>query len=104
MERSTITTDPAKSSDSSTNIGPEGVGSFFLGVLTGIAIAGVITLLYAPKSGPETRNLLKDECNETQLMLQRWSNDIRERINRLGQILRFSASQGVPTGGDGHQE
>jgi gas vesicle protein len=91
-------------SDNSNTVGPGGAGSFFLGVLTGIAVAGVLTLLYAPKSGPETRSLLKDEYNETQRMLQRWSDDIRDRINRFGQIIRFSASQEVRTSGNGHGE
>jgi gas vesicle protein len=104
MEKVSDTAGPARSSDNLNTVGPGGASSFLLGVLTGVAVAGVLTLLYAPKSGPETRNLLKDEYCETQRMLQRWSNDIRERITRLGQVLSFSASQEVQTAGNGHRE
>lgn len=35
------------------------VSSFITGLLAGVAIGGVIALLYAPKSGKETREQLK---------------------------------------------
>ncbi len=104
MERTTDTMGPVSSSDGLNNIGPGGTGSFFLGVLAGIAVAGALVLLYAPKSGPETRRMLRDEYYDTQQMLQNWSRDVRERIDRLGQIIRFSSSQAAATSGNGHQE
>jgi gas vesicle protein len=37
---------------------------FGIGLLTGAIIGGVIALLYAPKTGKETRQLLKDTATE----------------------------------------
>lgn len=38
--------------------------SFISGLLTGAAIAGVIALLFAPQSGKETRERLKEKISE----------------------------------------
>jgi len=35
------------------------VGGFFLGMLVGAVVGGVTALLFAPKSGAETREMLK---------------------------------------------
>lgn len=35
---------------------------FGLGLLTGAVVGGVIALLYAPKTGTETRQLVKDKA------------------------------------------
>ena len=37
---------------------------FGVGLLTGAVIGGVIALLYAPKTGKETRQLIKDKATE----------------------------------------
>ena len=37
---------------------------FGIGLLTGAIIGGVIALLYAPKTGKETRQLIKDKAAE----------------------------------------
>ena len=37
---------------------------FGIGLLTGAVIGGAIALLYAPKSGKETRQLIKDKTTE----------------------------------------
>ena len=37
---------------------------FGIGLLTGAVIGGVIALLYAPKTGKETRQLIKDKVAE----------------------------------------
>ena len=34
-----------------------------IGLLTGAVIGGVIALLYAPKTGKETRQLIKDKAS-----------------------------------------
>ncbi|MCX6301431.1 MAG: YtxH domain-containing protein [Bacteroidia bacterium] len=39
-------------------------GSFIAGLLTGAVVGGVIALLYAPKSGKETREDLKQKLEE----------------------------------------
>ena len=81
-----------------------GIGGLFLGVVIGAVAGGVAVLLYAPKSGPETRALLRDEVNETQRMLQDWSDELQERVNRFSQIIRFRAEREMqPVGGDGKE-
>jgi gas vesicle protein len=81
----------------------QGVGGFFIGFLTGIAVAGVLGLLYAPKSGQETRNSLKNEFDETQRMFQNWGNDVRERVDSFGRVIRFNAGADGQSTGNGHQ-
>ena len=41
-----------------------GFGSFFVGLLAGTIVGAVATVLYAPKSGNETRASLKDKSEE----------------------------------------
>jgi len=40
------------------------VVSFGIGLLAGAVIGGVMALLYAPKTGKETRQLIKDKTTE----------------------------------------
>lgn len=40
------------------------LGSFITGLLTGAAIGGAIALLYAPKSGNETREQIKQKLED----------------------------------------
>ncbi len=81
-----------------------GVGGLFLGLLIGAVAGGIAVLLYAPKSGPATRTLLKEELDETQKMFQNWSNDLQERVDRFSQIIRFKAEREMqPVGGDGKE-
>ena len=37
---------------------------FGIGIVTGAVIGGVLALLFAPKSGKETRQLISDKANE----------------------------------------
>jgi gas vesicle protein len=41
------------------------LAGFGIGLVTGVIIGGVIALLYAPKSGKETREMLKSKAMET---------------------------------------
>ena len=47
---------------------------FFLGLGIGVAVG----LLFAPKSGPETREYLKDRAEEGKDFIKRKSSEIRE--------------------------
>ena len=44
--------------------------SFLTGLLAGAAIGGIIALLYAPKSGKETREQLKNKFTELEKELE----------------------------------
>ena len=52
---------------------------FFLGLGIGVA-AGI---LFAPKSGPETRELLRSKADEGKEYLKRRSGDLKESANDL---------------------
>lgn len=88
----------------STETGGSGVSGFFMGFLTGMLITGVAVLLYAPKSGPETRNLLKEEVEKTQQMFQCWANDVKQRADEVSQIIRFSTEKEMSGTGNGERQ
>jgi gas vesicle protein len=77
-----------------------GVGMLFLGILAGAVVGGVTALLLAPKSGQETRQMIKDKSMEWRDMAQDRYADMRERMNRAGECLRTTSEQGK-TGGNG---
>jgi len=85
-------------------IGP-GMGGFFAGIIVGAAVAGALTLFYAPRSGKETRDRLKSELQETQNMFQSWSEDIRMRVESFSQIIWSSMKeeQEMQPSGDGQK-
>jgi gas vesicle protein len=65
---------------------------FGVGLLTGAVIGGVIALLFAPKSGKETRQLLKDKAMETRDNVKDFAGETVEKVregaseaNRKGQ-------------------
>ena len=62
-----------------------------LGVLTGAAIGGILALLFAPKSGTDTRQLIKDKTGEAVEILKTKAgavidsvNDVASESNRKG--------------------
>ncbi len=69
------------------------LGTLFLGILIGAVAGGVVALLFAPKTGPETRALLRGKATETQQMLQSRANDISERVGKIRSGLRSSAEK-----------
>jgi gas vesicle protein len=42
----------------------ENLTAFGIGLLAGLVIGGAVALLYAPKTGKETRKLIKDKATE----------------------------------------
>jgi gas vesicle protein len=53
---------------------------FGLGVLAGAAVGGVIALLYAPKSGKETRALIRAKSGEYYDVVKRKMGDVRHTV------------------------
>ncbi len=81
-----------------------GIGGVFLGILIGAVAGGIAVMLYAPKSGPQTRALLKEEVDETQKMLQSWANDIKTRADRFAEVIRFTTQTEMQTSDNGQQQ
>ena len=67
---------------------------FFLGVGIGVAVG----ILFAPKSGEETRTLLRSKADESKDFLKRKSEDLREQVIRKSDDLREQAAEAVDKG------
>jgi gas vesicle protein len=57
----------------------EGLASFFLGIGVGVGIG----LLFAPSSGEETRELLKEKADEGKEYLKRRSSELRDNASDI---------------------
>ena len=57
--------------------------SFLTGLLTGAAIGGVIALLYAPKSGKETREQIKRKFEELEKELETLKGKAGQKTGKL---------------------
>ena len=53
---------------------------FALGLATGVIIGGVVGLLYAPKSGKETRQLIRDKTTEVVNTLREGASEVMESV------------------------
>ncbi len=63
-------------------------GGFFLGMLAGAVIGGVVALLFAPKSGSETREILMGKMSDTRQMLADQVTNVKERASRVREAMR----------------
>ena len=52
---------------------------FGVGLLVGAVIGGVVGLLYAPKSGKETRHLIKDKATEAIDAVREAGSEVRRK-------------------------
>ena len=57
--------------------------SFLTGLLAGAAIGGIIALLYAPKSGKETRDQLKKKFTELEKELENLKGQASQRTGKI---------------------
>jgi hypothetical protein len=73
--------------------GMPGLGMFLLGVLAGAVAGGIAALLLAPRSGRETREMIRSKAAETGQMIQSRANDVKERVSQVGNAMRSRAQQ-----------
>ncbi len=66
------------------------VKGFFIGMGVGAVVGGVVALLFAPRSGRDTREMIRGKAVETQQMIQSQINNIKEKAVAVGQSLRSS--------------
>ena len=64
---------------------------FFLGACTG-AIAAI---LWAPRSGADTRRLLKSKAREGQAYIEERTNEVIDAARHQGGVLRDSVARGA---------
>jgi gas vesicle protein len=53
---------------------------FGVGLLTGLVIGGIIALLYAPKTGKETRQLIKDKVSGVVDAVREKTSDVVDTV------------------------
>jgi|WetSurMetagenome_2_1015567.scaffolds.fasta_scaffold945264_2 gas vesicle protein len=73
--------------------GMSGMGMFFIGLLAGAAVGGAVALLIAPRSGKETREMIRGKAMETQQMIKSRANEVKERVSKIGGTMRSRAEQ-----------
>ena len=59
------------------------VSSFITGLLAGVAIGGVVALLYAPKSGKETREQLKQKLEDLEKEFENLKGKAAEKSGQI---------------------
>jgi len=60
-------------------------GSKFGYFLAGMGIGAVLALLFAPRSGEETREFIRERADEGMDYLKRQSRELRARADELGE-------------------
>jgi gas vesicle protein len=63
----------------------DNASGFVIGLLAGAIIGGAVALLYAPKSGKETRQLIKDKATEV-------VDAVKEDATEVADILKEKTS------------
>ena len=66
---------------------------FGIGLLVGAVVGGVIALLYAPRTGKETRQLIKDKATEAGDVIKEKTDEVMDTVkeaaseaSRKGQV------------------
>jgi gas vesicle protein len=70
-----------------------GISLLFVGLLAGAAIGGIAALLLAPRSGRETREMIRGKAMETQQMVQERVNDVKNRVGQIRQNMQSRAEE-----------
>ncbi len=71
----------------------DNVTGFGIGLLAGAVIGGVIALLYAPKSGKETREMLKSKAMETRERAIDVAEHVKDFATETADTVKEAASE-----------
>jgi len=74
------------------------------GLIVGVAIGGVLGLLFAPKTGEELRSDIKGKAEEAIDRLNDASTELATRAKELADRTRDSLSSSVEVGKDAYQK
>lgn len=61
--------------------------------LVGLGVGALLGILFAPKSGEETREYLKDKAEEGREYAQKKARELRERAEEIGDRARDTVSR-----------
>ena len=70
-----------------------GMGGLFLGILIGAVVGGITALLLAPKSGKETRDIIRGKATRAQQMVQSRFEDIKGRVSQIKETVQSKAEE-----------
>ena len=70
-----------------------GIGGMFMGILIGAVIGGVAALLLAPKSGKETRDIIRGKAVEAQQVVQSKVEDVKGKVSHMKETMRSKAEE-----------
>jgi len=62
----------------------DSMNGFFSGLMMGAVIGAAFALLYAPQSGPETRQLVKEKALEIKEKAAKAAGKIKESVSSIG--------------------
>jgi len=65
------------------NNAKSGVSCFFVGMLAGLVMGGVATLLYAPRSGSETRAVIREKAQDTRDRTMHMVDQAKSKVSEL---------------------
>jgi gas vesicle protein len=60
-----------------------GAGNFVVGMLVGMAVGAGVSMLYAPKSGAETRAMLRERAHKIGESASNSYNKVKSRISEM---------------------
>lgn len=72
---------------------PDNVGSKISFFLVGLGIGALVGILFAPKSGEETREFLAQKADEGREYAQRKARELRERAEDLVERSKHAATR-----------
>jgi len=70
-----------------------GMGGLFMGILIGAVAGGIAALIFAPKSGRETRDIIRGKASEAQHMVQSKVGEVREKVGQVKENMRSRAEE-----------
>jgi gas vesicle protein len=77
-------------------------GSLGIGVLAGSVVGGVVALLFAPKSGKDTRAFFKEKAGDIKDKVGEKTGDIKDKVGEKVSTIRHN--MGDKISGDGEHE
>ena len=77
------------------NYGAKGsnAGGFLVGLLAGAVVGGAIMFFYAPRSGKESRDMLKTKAMETRDTIQQKAEEMRDKMGKAKENIKSSAER-----------
>ena len=70
-----------------------GTGGFMMGMLWGMVVGGVVALLFAPQTGTETRQMIRERLGQMKEVFRAGSSDVKQTAEKTAEQMRQSAHE-----------